>query len=354
MQPDYASRRQRALAAVARTHAAEWLLVTSPVNVRYLSGFVGSAGALLLAEGGIALATDGRYLEQAATQAPEFELVDSRKPALALLDRVKGKVAFEDEAVSVAEHQTWGVPAAELVGVGSVLQELRIPKDEYELQQLRAACEITDDAFAQMLDEVRLGWTEKQIALRLETLMRDCGAEDRAFDSIVAAGPNGSRPHHAPTDRPIAAGEFVTCDLGARVNGYHADMTRTFLLGRHGADWQDDVYQMVRAAQRVGRQALAPGVAARQVDAATRAVLVGAGMGDAFPHSTGHGVGLEIHEPPLLGATGTGTLVERSAVTVEPGAYLPGVGGVRIEDTLIVHRDGPELLTRTSKELLVV
>jgi Xaa-Pro dipeptidase len=300
------------------------------------------------------LATDGRYLEQAAGQAPDFEVVDSRKPALTLLDRAKGRVAFEDETVSVAEYGTWAGQAVELVGLGSLLRELRIPKDEYEMRQLRAACEITDDAFAQMLDEVRLGWTEQQIALRLETLMRSCGAEDRAFDSIVAAGPNGSRPHHSPTDRPVAAGEFVTCDLGARVNGYHADMTRTFLLGKHGADWQDDVYQIVRAAQRVGRQALVPGVPAREVDAVTRQVMVSSGLGDAFPHSTGHGVGLEIHEPPLLGATGTGTIPGSSAVTVEPGAYLPGLGGVRIEDTLIVHRDGPELLTRTSKELLVV
>jgi Xaa-Pro dipeptidase len=184
--------------------------------------------------------------------------------------------------------------------------------------------------------------------------MLELGAEALAFDTIVAAGPNGSRPHHTPTDRPIATGELVTCDFGARVDGYHADMTRTFLIGGRAAAWQEDIYQVVRAAQRLGRQALRVGVDLRELDDAARAPIVAAGFGEAYPHGLGHGVGLEIHEAPLIGPSATGTLGEDSVVTVEPGVYLAGMGGVRIEDTLLVTSDGAELLTTSSKELLVV
>lgn len=350
----YGERRDRALAA-AHTAGAEALLITSGVHLRYLAGFTGSNGALLLSDGSDVLATDGRYLEQAAGEAPDLELVDARDSAVALLPRCTGPLAFEDGAVSVAEHRRWSAERpGQWHGLSGPLAQLRRAKDATEIAALREACAVTDRAFDSVLAHLCVGWTERRLAAALEAAMREQGADGLAFETIVAAGVNGSRPHHRPTDRPIAAGEFVTCDFGAQVGGYHADMTRTVIVGGPVAAWQEEVYQVVRAAQRLGRQALQPDADLGEIDRVARDAIAAAGYGDAYPHGLGHGVGLEIHEAPLIGQTATGRLGAQSVVTVEPGIYLPGVGGVRIEDTLVVGQDGTELLTRTSKELLVV
>ncbi|MFZ1179850.1 MAG: M24 family metallopeptidase, partial [Mycobacterium sp.] len=201
---------------------------------------------------------------------------------------------------------------------------------------------------------LRPGRTEREVGRELEALMLDHGADAISFETIVAAGPNSAIPHHRPTDAVLAKGDFVKIDFGALVAGYHSDMTRTFVLGK-AADWQLEIYELVAEAQRGGREALRPGAVLRDVDAAARQVIVDAGYGEQFSHGLGHGVGLQIHEAPGIGATSTGTLLAGSAVTVEPGVYLPGRGGVRIEDTLVVsdetHRQTPELLTKFPKEL---
>ena len=184
--------------------------------------------------------------------------------------------------------------------------------------------------------------------------MVELGAESLAFPTIVATGPNSAIPHHRPSDREIQRGDLLKIDFGALYQGYHADCTRTFLVGQEPADWQREIFDVVRQAQRAGRHALVPGVEGTDVDAAARSVVVEAGFGEQFPHGLGHGVGLEIHEAPLMGYGSTGRIESGTALTVEPGIYLPGRGGVRIEDTLVVSEGGPELLTTTPKDLLVL
>ncbi|MGQ0842633.1 MAG: M24 family metallopeptidase [Sporichthyaceae bacterium] len=358
--PDvHAARRDgvRAHCAAADLEAA---LITDPINVRYLTGFTGSNAALLLVGNRSVLATDGRYEVQAARQSPDVEVLLDRACAAALAERAEKlgvrRLGFESHHVTVdlRDVVVEQCPGSGLVSLAQVVEKLRMSKDADEIEALRRAAEIADAALAEVLEGLVLGRTERHVARELERRMLDKGAEAAAFETIVASGDNSAIPHHRPTDRRIAQGDFLKIDFGARVDGYHSDMTRTFVVAANPQDWQLEVYDLVFAAQRAGREALAPGADVREVDAAARAVIAAAGYADQFGHGLGHGVGLRIHEAPLLGPTGTGELVESGAVTVEPGVYLPGLGGVRIEDTLVVRADGPELLTVSTKELLVL
>ena len=362
MPATHAARRDRLRALTSETHA-DAALVTRLVNVRYLSGFTGSNAALLVTPNAALLATDGRYTTQAAEQAPDLELLVDRRCALALTARAVSagvrRLAFESHDVTVELHEslTSAAGRTRLVAAGRAVERLRMVKDDGELAHLREACAIGDRALAEILPAVRLGRTERDIARELENRMFEHGAEAPAFDTIVATGANSAVPHHRPTDRKIAAGDLLKIDFGARHRGYHADMTRTFVVGAEPQPWQADLHALVLEAQRVGRESLAPGAAVQDVDAAARKVISDAGHGADFPHGLGHGVGLEIHEAPLMGYGGTAILSERMPVTVEPGVYLRGRGGVRIEDTLVVRAsvDGePELLTSTPRELLVL
>jgi Xaa-Pro aminopeptidase len=236
---------------------------------------------------------------------------------------------------------------------GHQVEELRRVKDEDEIALLREACAISDRALAGVLPSLRAGLTEREVAIALERAMIDLGADAIAFDTIVASGPNGAIPHHRPGDRVLERGDLVTIDFGALMGGYHADMTRTIAIGTP-AGWQRDLYDLVLRAQLAGIGAAAPGADTKDVDAAARDVIVAAGHGGDFPHGLGHGVGLEIHEAPLMGYDKTGKLADRVPITAEPGVYLAGRGGIRIEDTLVVRADGPELLTETTKDLLVL
>ena len=243
-----------------------------------------------------------------------------------------------------------------LVPLGRMVEELRMVKDETEIALLARACAITDEAFSAALRDVVPGRTEREFAVLLERAMIDLGAEAPAFDTIVASGPNGAIPHHVPADRPFAAGDLITIDCGARSGGYHADMTRTVALGEPAA-WQRDIYELVATAQRAGVEAAMVGADVSDVDAAARDLIEAEGYGGNFRHGLGHGIGLEVHEAPTIGYARTGTLVDRVPVTIEPGIYLPGRGGVRIEDTLVVRDDAAgsrQILTRTVRELLVL
>jgi Xaa-Pro aminopeptidase len=365
MPETHAARRNRLRELVADLDL-DGALITNLVNVRYLSGFTGSNAALLVTAGRAVLATDGRYTAHAAAQAPDVEVLVDRACAVALAGRADKlgvrRLGFESHHVTVDVHRQLtdaarGAGAASLASLGQAVESLRAVKDEEEIACLREAAAIGDGALAEILEGLVMGRTERHVARELERRMIDKGAEAVAFPSIVASGPNSAIPHHRPTDRRIAFGDLLKIDFGAKVAGYHADMTRTFVVGTEPTEWQIELYDIVFAAQRAGREALAPGVEIREVDRAARAVVEAAGHGERFPHGLGHGVGLEIHEAPLIASATTGRLRALTPVTIEPGIYLDGVGGIRIEDTLVV-RDaadgGPELLTLTTKELLVL
>jgi Xaa-Pro aminopeptidase len=353
------------------------LLVTDLVNVRYLSGFTGSNGALLVFaddsnDRGPVLATDGRYRTQAAEQAQGLEIAIERALGRHLVGQAADagvhKLGFESNVVTVdgfdvlTRELDERKAATELVRAAGTVEALREVKDAGEVALLRLACEAADAALTDLVQRggLRPGRTEREVSRELEALMLDHGADAISFETIVAAGPNSAIPHHRPTDAVLANGDFVKIDFGALVAGYHSDMTRTFVLGK-ADDWQLEIYQLVAEAQRAGREALRAGADLREVDGAARQLIVDAGYGEQFSHGLGHGVGLQIHESPGIGATSTGTLLAESVVTVEPGVYLPGRGGVRIEDTLVVPKElagktpqTPELLTKFPKELAVL
>ncbi|WP_447003171.1 M24 family metallopeptidase [Saccharothrix isguenensis] len=356
------STRRAALRATLRDRELDALLVTNLLNVRYLTGFTGSNAALLVhadPDDGAVFCTDGRYLTQAAAQVPDLERVIDRPCDAALVGRAAkaglGRVGFESNHVTVDGLDALGEAGdgVELVRASDLVEQLRVVKDDAEVEALRMACAAADRALADLVEHggLRAGRTEKDIARELESRMLDHGAAGPSFESIVATGANSAVPHHRPTDAVVKDGDFVKLDFGALVDGYHSDMTRTLVVGR-AADWQRDLYRLVAASQAAGRAALEPGARIRDVDAAARGVIEAAGFGEQFLHGLGHGVGLEIHEAPTLSRAGDGTLLPGMAVTVEPGVYLAGRGGVRIEDTLVVREGAPELLTLTMKELV--
>jgi Xaa-Pro aminopeptidase len=355
--------RRAALRALLAGADVDALLVTDLVNIRYLTGFTGSNAALLVHADGDAASrfcTDGRYRAQAAGEVPDLETVIDRASALELAKQAPTlgveRLGFESDAVTVDAHEALAAAAGmPLHRAPGLVQRLRAVKDADEVAALRRACAVGDAALADLLAAggLRPGRTEREVALDLEDRMRRHGATGPAFETILAAGANSAVPHHRPTASELRPGDLVKLDFGALVDGYHSDMTRTVVLGR-AADWQRELHALVAEAQAAGRAALAPGTEVRAVDAAARGVVERAGRGEAFVHGLGHGVGLQIHEAPYVGKTGTGALAAGMVVTVEPGVYLEGRGGVRIEDTLVVRDPAPELLTHTTRELLEV
>jgi len=349
------------------------MLVTHLVNVRYLTGFTGSNAALLVYADGrhSVLCTDGRYETQAANQAPDLKLLIYRDCAISLAYRAAverlERLGFESHAVTVdGFHALTGAAGpVELVRAPRLVEALREVKDAGEIALLRLACEAADAALSDLVNRggLRPGRTEKEVGRELESLMLDHGADGVSFETIVATGANSAIPHHRPTDAVLTAGDFVKIDFGALVCGYHSDMTRTFVLGP-AAQWQLELYELVAEAQRAGREAVAAGAVLSDVDAASRQVIADAGYADHFGHGLGHGVGLEIHEAPGINSRAAGTLLAGSAVTVEPGVYLPDRGGVRIEDTLVVceatveppggRHQTSDVLTQFPKELAIL
>ncbi|MGK2947305.1 MAG: M24 family metallopeptidase [Acidimicrobiales bacterium] len=341
------------------------LLVGHLTNVRYLTGFTGSAGLLLIGPGRTSLVTDGRYEEQAATQVAAsgaaVEVVVGRTQAeqrSLVVDRADGvsRLGLEADHVTWADQQRYATdwfPGTDVVATTGLVEALRVVKDATELRCIEAACAIGDGALAEVLPLLERRPTEAAFGRTLDTAMRERGADDVSFETIVASGPNGSRPHHRPGDRTIEAGDLVVIDFGALVDGYHSDMTRTVAVG--GLDALDAtqrrMLEVVTEAQAAGVAAVRAGVSTRAVDAACRDVITEAGWGEAFVHGTGHGVGLDIHEDPRVSWAADATLADGHVVTVEPGVYLPGHGGVRIEDTVVVTDSGCRTLTRAPKAL---
>jgi Xaa-Pro aminopeptidase len=357
----HAARRVRAQQLIRET-GADAALITAGPNVRYLTGLASSNAALLLpADGdGALLATDSRYTGAARRDAPDLELVIDRfieaKLANEASRRGIRRLAFEAHEMTVERHAelTATAEGIDTLPLGRQIEKLRMVKDAAELEKLAVACQLTDAAFAEVLPRIAPGMSERMLATLLDHAMALLGAERPAFDTIVASGPNGAIPHHAPAGRELARGDLVTMDFGALYDGYHADMTRTVAVGSV-AGWQRDIYDLVQRAQQAGIAMLADGVEAGAVDAAARDLIEAAGHSGHFQHGLGHGVGLEIHEAPMLGYGKTGQLTGQVPVTIEPGVYLPDLGGVRIEDVLVVTAGGPARpLTTSARELLVL
>jgi Xaa-Pro aminopeptidase len=357
----HAVRRRRAQQLV-REAEADAVLITAGPNVRYLTGLASSNAALLLpAEGdGALLATDSRYAGAARRDAADLDLAEERFIEAKLATEASRwgikRLAFEAHEMTVERHAelTAAADGVATLPFGRKIESLRQVKDPEELEKLEVACRLSDAALEQVLPQVRPGMSERVLATLLDHTMALLGADHPAFDTIVASGPNGAIPHHAPTDRELAQGDLVTMDFGALHDGYHADMTRTVAIGSV-AGWQREIYDLVALAQEAGIAVLEDGVEAGTVDAVAREVIEAAGHAAHFQHGLGHGVGLEIHEAPMLGYGRTGKLTDRVPVTVEPGVYLPAMGGVRIEDVLVVTAgDRARFLTSTTRELLVL
>jgi Xaa-Pro aminopeptidase len=336
------------------------LLLTNLVNVRYLTGYTGSNGLALIGFGVCAFVTDFRYVEQAAQEVDAA--FDRRRGERDLLEAVEEalpngplRLGFEEAYMSVRQHRRLRelLPdRIELVGVHGLVERLRATKEPDEVAAMRRAAAIADEALVWLLGNGLIGRTERELALELEQRMRLLGAEDASFTAIVAGGPHGALPHASPRDVEVVRGELVVIDWGARVDGYNSDCTRTVAAGAPDGE-AESVYELVLQAQLAGVSAVRAGASGRDVDSAARSVIDAAGHGPEFGHGLGHGVGLEVHEDPRLSQRSDDVLSAGNAVTVEPGVYLPGRFGVRIEDLVIVTQDGCDILSSVSKELIV-
>jgi Xaa-Pro aminopeptidase len=333
------------------------LVVTNLVNVRYLTGYTGSNGAVLITPEQRVFFTDFRYVSQAAEQVPDFVRVKGERDLLGdVAERAAGRIGFEDATMSVRSFERLkGLVGekGELVAAGNLVEALRALKEPGELEAIRAAAALADEALRRVLERGLAGRTERAVALELEATMRELGAEEPSFESIVAAGPHGALPHATPRDVEIPAGVLVTIDWGARLDGYCSDCTRTYASGPL-ADEAAAVYELVLDAQVSASDAVRAGASAKEVDAVSRDIISAAGHGEHYGHGLGHGVGLDVHEAPRLAPTSEDTLAAGNVVTVEPGVYVPDELGVRIEDLVVVTGDGREVLSGLAKDLVTV
>jgi Xaa-Pro aminopeptidase len=363
-------------------HEVDALVITTLANIRYLTGFSGSAGILTVTRDAALLTTDGRYRTQSAEQldragaAGQVDIVigaasEQRKAAQGVLQG-HARIGLEADNVSWSGQRAWaellstepattepatagaataGPATAVLVPTSNAVEALRAIKDAAEIARMERAAAIADAALFEVLPLMSQGVTEEHFALELDTAMRRGGAESTAFDTIVASGENSAKPHHRPGARRIAHGDPVVVDFGATFEGYRSDMTRTFCVGADPEGELARIFEVVQTSQAAGAAAVRPGISAKEVDDVCRAVIKEAGWADRFEHGTGHGVGLDIHEAPTVSQLGTAILAPGFVVTVEPGVYVPGHGGVRVEDTLVVTEDGARPLTRFTKDI---
>jgi Xaa-Pro aminopeptidase len=336
-----------------REELEEPLLVTHGVNVRYLVGFASSNAALFVEPDRVRLFSDFRYAETGrAVEGVEF-VETKRSLVAALAELLEGSVGFEADAVSVASWETLRAGGLELVPRRGLVEALRAVKDDEELDAIRRAGAVTSEAYDRLAEERFTGRTERELAWRLDELFHGLGAQAPAFETIVASGPNSAKPHARPTDRVVEAGETVVVDAGALVDGYCADCTRTFATGPL-PDELRSAYTVCLEAQLAGLAATRAGVTGIDADGAARERIEAAGLGERFGHGLGHGVGLEVHEAPRLSRESADTLAAGNVATVEPGIYLEGLGGIRIEDLVIVTDGEPEVLTSSTKDLVTV
>jgi Xaa-Pro aminopeptidase len=349
--------RAERLAGLVAERELDMLFVSDLTNVRYLTGFTGTNGACLIAETERLFFTDFRYTERAEQEVgPEWARPEAERELIPqIVGGMRGKVGFEDAKLSVrqlARIEAAAGDEVDLVPAGDLVEQLRAVKEPEELEAIAAAAEFTDGIYRWAIDRGLAGKTEREVARACEARIRELGAEP-SFPPIVATAANGALPHAEPGEREIGSGELVVFDMGAELDGYCSDCTRTYATGDPG-DEAREVYELVLRAQKAALHAIRPGASAQAVDAVPREMIAEAGHGDHFGHGTGHGVGLEVHEAPRLATTSEDDLAEGNVVTVEPGVYLPGRFGVRIEDLVVVTANGHRNLSGLPKELQLV
>ncbi|HIA80461.1 MAG TPA: aminopeptidase P family protein [Candidatus Marinimicrobia bacterium] len=351
--------RQEKLKSVLADHGLDGMLITNLTNIRYISGFTGSAASCLITPDSQYFITDGRYIEQSKAQVKGFKRFIDMDSHLSIIRKnnlnPNGlKIAFEGDHVTFSLYQdmTSIFPETTWEHTGMILEDLAAVKDEIELDAIRTAVEVTDRVYEETLPMVRPGYTEKQVANSMVAKYREY-AEGEAYSPIVATGPNGALPHAIPTDREFKKGDFIVIDAAAKYAGYHADMTRTPVVGE-ATGKHHEIYGIVKEAQQRGCDAAKAGVPCKVVDAATREYIKEMGYGEYYTHGTGHGLGLEIHTSPRFSPQSEAVLNVNNVMTIEPGIYLAGWGGVRIEDDVIIKEDGCEILNKTTKELVVL
>ena len=340
--------------------ALDAILISTPENRRYLSRFTGSAGYLVISRDRAVLATDFRYVEQAGNQAPDFEVTKVGSDWAWLMEQLGDtgvkKLGFEGHQMTVATYQQITKALEELssddrpsfVSTTGMVENLRSVKDEEELSLLQKAIDVADAAMEAVSPNIQPGETEREVAWKLEKAMRELGADSLSFDTIVGAGPNGAMPHHRPSDRTIQAGEPIVIDMGAKVGGYCSDITRTVCIGEQDETFRK-VYDIVLCAQLTAIATVQTGMTGGDADDLSRSVIAEAGYGENFGHSLGHGVGLVIHEHPRVSPKAENPLEKGMVFTVEPGIYLSGWGGVRIEDVVILEENGARVLSKAGK-----
>ncbi len=359
MSEKYFFSRQEKLKKILAEQDLDGMLITNLTNVRYLSGFTGSAGSLLVLPDDQYFFSDGRYLSQSAQQVKGFERIIDNDPFLKTIRKNKLipeglNLAFEADFVNVTMFGDMDetFPNVDWEPASRIVEEIAAVKDESEISLIRTAVEITDRTFSEIIPLIKIGLTEKALASVIRNKFFEYG-DGEGFDTIVASGPNSALPHAHPGDRQFQSGDFVVLDNGALYAGYTADMTRTVLVGE-ATDRHREIYAVVKEAQEAGCAAIKAGTACKIPDDATRDLITGKGYGEYYIHSTGHGIGLEVHTMPRLSQVSEDILRENFVVTVEPGIYLPDWNGVRIEDDVIVKKNGCEILNQSTKELLIL
>lgn len=348
------------LRAQMKKDQLDGFLVTSPYNLRYLTNFTGTTGLAVITLDKAFFVTDFRYTEQAAAQAQGFEIVKNVGPIFDEVAKICQQeeinaLAFEESYVSFAEYSVLEeiIEETPLVPVSGMIENLREVKDDAEIAIIEKACAIADQGYEHVLKMIKPGMTEIEVANQLDFFMRSLGATSVSFDTIVASGLRSAMPHGVASDKVIEQGDLITLDFGCYYDGYVSDMTRTFAIGDPGSQLKE-IYQIVLEAQLKVLEVAKPGLTGIQLDAVARDHITAAGYGEAFGHSTGHGIGLEIHEGPNVSFRADKQFVVGNVITDEPGIYLPGIGGVRIEDDLLITPDGNRVLTSSTKELIIL
>lgn len=334
------------------------VVVLSDFNRRYLSGFTGTSGALVITKDHQYLITDFRYIEQATSQATEFKIIEQTG---GLIDEVKQQiknlglenVGFEGNLVSYDTYLQLSKSSVSLISISGAIEKIREVKDDNEIAIIQKAAEIVDETYEYVLSIAKSGMTEQELKAKLESKMLELGAEGTSFDTIVASGYRGALPHGVASEKVIEQGELITLDFGAYYKGYSSDITRTFAIGEPDEKMKE-IYQIVLTANQKGIEAAKAGITGKELDAVARDYITEQGYGEAFGHSLGHGIGLDVHEGPALSKKSDSLLQQNNCVTIEPGIYIDGLGGVRIEDDILIKENGCERFTKCSKNLIIL